>query len=742
MSTVLVGIVAAALSALAPFPAHASGQAYAQTELTAQVDELFAQWDTENSPGAAVGIFKDGRIVYARGYGVANLDYGIPLVPQSVLRIGSISKQFVGMCIAILVEQGKLSLDDDICAYLPEMPDYGEPITIRHLLHHTSGIREYLTLVGLIGKPEGSGFGYTTRELVDLLARQQELNFSPGTRFSYTNSGYFLLAEIVTRVTGMRASAFAQENVFDPLGMKDSRFYDDRDAIIRNQSMGYSTKPGGGYRLDILRSEVIGDLGVITTIEDFLRWDNNFYDNQLGAGTPVLIEAMSARGRTNDGEELSYAFGLEFGSYRGLRTMGHGGSAVGYVADFMQFPDQRFSVVILSNLSSFRPGRLARQIADLYLADQFTEALVTSNEARSRPPGPEAVTLPIEELEAFAGDFYSDELDFYYSLQVREGSLQVEVRGNRTDLVPYSGDRFGWGRRELTFLRNDNGGVSGFTLDVGIVRNLRFRRVESRVPSAADSSGMPAQQSDQRVAFTKKVDVLGVPIYATNTTGDDKLLHAAGVLAQYIDNDEDGEADNPLIMAALLGGGGAIVMTKTQGEMRGTPRGSRPRGQGLYDEETRPNAKERGVFDTALEEILHMVSDVGWGGAYPRVFGRVPGTEIANAMDLARGGRFEEVPDEYPAGAWYSYDDRTCDYDCMASEYIYWAFTSFLGAQDIPGRFEQVGHEWKLTTRALLQERDPAVYAIVSNPEYKFPSVAPDGKYTGRTLAIEPYEHR
>ncbi len=259
---------------------------------------------------------------------------------------------------------------------------------------------------------------------------------------------------------------------------------------------------------------------------------------------------------------------------------------------------------------------------------------------------------------------------------------------------------------------------------------------------AAASLDLAAQQSSQRVAFTKKVDVFGVPIYATNTTGDDKLLHAAGVLAQYIDNDEDGEADNPLILAALLEGNGAITMTRTQGEMRGTPRGSRPRGQGLYDEETRPNAKEQGVFDTALEEIFHMVSDVGWGGAYPEVFGRVPGTEITNAMDLARGGRFEEVPDEYPAGAWYSYDDTTCDYDCMTSEYIYWAFTSFLGAQDIPGRFDQVGHEWKLTTRALLEERDPAVYAILSNPEYNFPSVAPDGKYTGRTLRIEPYEHR
>ena len=459
-TSILTGFVLAAAFILSD---SASGQAYQRSELTAQVDELFGEWDTEDSPGAALGVYKEGRIIYARGYGTANLEYGIPMTSQTVLRIGSISKQFVAMCIAILVELGKLSFDDDIRAYLPEMSDYGQ----------------------LIGKPEGSGFGYTTREVLELLARQEDLNFDPGERFSYTNSGYFLLMEIVTRVSGMKASVFAQENIFDPLGMKNTRFYDDPDAIIRNLGFGYSPKQDEGYRLDILRSEVVGDLGIITTVEDFLRWDNNFYDNKLGAGTQELIQTMFTRGRTDDGEELSYAFGLKFGSYRGLLTMGHSGGAVGYVSEFLQFPDHRFSVVILSNLSSFHPGLLARQIADLYLADQFTETPVPSDEARRRlrPSRPEAVTLPIEELEAFAGDFYSDELDFFYSFQVREGSLQLELGGNRIDLVPYSGNRFGWGRRELKFLRNASGAVSGFTLDAGDIRNLKFRKVDSRIPS-------------------------------------------------------------------------------------------------------------------------------------------------------------------------------------------------------------------------------------------------------------------
>ena len=462
------------------FSDSSSAQAYPRTELTIQVDELFAEWDGETSPGGVVGIFMDGRIIYSKGYGVANLDYDIPITPQSVLRIGSISKQFVAMCIAILAEQGKLSFDDDIRTYLPEMPDYGNQITIRHLLHHTSGIREYLALVNLIGKPEGSVFGYTTRELVELLSRQQKLNFEPGSQFSYTNSGYFLLAEIVTRVSGMKASAFAQENIFEPLSMTQTRFYDDPNAIIRNQAFGYSPKRDGGYRLDILRSDVIGDLGVITTVEDFLHWDNNFYENKLGAGTKNLITMMFTRGRTSSGEDLSYALGLEFDSYRGLKTMGHGGSAVGYVAEFLQFPEQRFSVVILSNLSSFRPGRLARQVADLYLADQLSEVQASDERDRTRPDAPEPVERPTPELEAFIGDFYSEELDFVYSFMVEGSSLQFEIRGSRMELLPLSEDQFGWGRRELNFFRDESGIVSGFTLDAGDVQDLNFQKIVNR----------------------------------------------------------------------------------------------------------------------------------------------------------------------------------------------------------------------------------------------------------------------
>ena len=361
--------------------------------------------------------------------------------------------------------------------YLLEMPDYEKPVTIRHLLHHTSGIREYLALVSLAGKPEGGVFGYTAKELVEMLSRQKALNFEPGSQFSYTNSGYFLLAEIVTRVSGMKASAFAAQQVFGPLGMTSTQFYDDRNAIIPNRAFGYSPKSGGGYSLDILRSDVIGDLGVITTVEDFLKWDQNFYGNRLGAGTDDLIDTMFTRGRTNEGEELDYALGVTFGSYRGLNTMGHGGSAVGYRAEFLQFPDQRFSVVILSNVSSFQPGMMVQKVADLYLDDQFTEPSPTNDPEETRSEISEPYQQSKLDLRDFVGDFYSDELDVVYSLSLEGNNLYLELRGNTSELAPHSEDRLNWGSRDLIFSRDEDADVFGFRINVGEIQGLEFLKL-------------------------------------------------------------------------------------------------------------------------------------------------------------------------------------------------------------------------------------------------------------------------
>ncbi len=453
-------------------------QAYTHNALTDKVDELFKQWDKDGSPGAAVGIFKDGRIIYARGYGIANLEYALPWTPQTPSRIGSISKQFIGTCIAILAEQGKLSLDDNIRKYIPGWPEYDGPVKLRHLMHHTSGVREYLTLVELMGKPEGSGYIYTPKELVRTLSRQKELNFKPGDENSYSNSGYFLLSEIVSRVSGMETSAFAKKYIFDPLGMNDTHFHDNPDLIVKNRAYGYSPKKEGGYRLDILRLKVIGDLGVITTVEDFLKWDQNFYENKLGDATQNLINMMKTRGKLNNGEVIPYAFGLNISHYGGLRIVSHGGSAVGYQAQYMQFPDQRFSVVVLSNLSNFSTGRIARKIADLYLADQFTESPTPRQRQRPRGERPKPVKLSSSKLQKYVGNYYSDELDITYTLDVESNNLVLKLRETSSILAAYSTDNFGWGRRRLEFKRDRGKRITGFILQAGRVKNLKFRKIK------------------------------------------------------------------------------------------------------------------------------------------------------------------------------------------------------------------------------------------------------------------------
>ena len=455
-------------------------QAYTHTDLTDKVDEMFKQWDNEDSPGAAVGIFKDGRIIYARGYGIASLEHSLLWTPQTVSRVGSISKQFIGMCIAILVQQGKLGLNDDIRKYLPGWPDYDGSVLIKNLLHHTSGVREYLTLVDLIGKPEGSGYVYTPNDLVKMLSRQKELNFKPGKEYSYSNSGYFLLSEIVSRVSGMKTSAFAKKYVFDPLGMDDTHFHDDPNMIVKNRAYGYSPKDEGGYRLDILRLKVIGDLGVFTTVEDFFKWDQNFFDNKLGDGTQNLIDIMLTRGKLNNGEEIPYALGLNINKYGGIRTIGHGGSAVGYRANYMQFPDQGFSIVILSNLSTFNTGGIVRKIAELYLVDQFSEPPVPRQRQRRQEERAEPITLSSSKLQEYAGDYYSDELDVTYTFKVEDNNLVLKLLETSNILTPYSTDSFGWGRRRLNFTQDREKRIIGFILQSGRVQNLKFRKTRAK----------------------------------------------------------------------------------------------------------------------------------------------------------------------------------------------------------------------------------------------------------------------
>jgi len=399
-----------------------------------KVDKLFARWDKPDSPGCALAVIKDGQIVYKRGYGMADLERIVPITTTSVFDVGSISKQFTAMSITLLARQGKISLDDDIRKYISEIPSYGTPITIRNLIYHTSGIRDYIPLTALMSQESH----YTYAQLIDLLARQKRLTFKPGDEHLYSNSGYLLLSLIVRKAGGKSLRDFADENIFKPLGMNNTRFVDDRTLIVKNRALGYSQREdGSGYANNIsLLGDLVGDGGVMTTVEDLFLWDQNFYENKLGAGGKELIDQVLAPGKLNNGKTLEYAFGLRIGDYKGLPIIRHGGESDGYVSEIIRFPAQKFSVILLANTDSMNVARLTKQIADIYLADHFKQ-----DESTAKPP-PKFVDLPASELENKMGTYINARNGAVWRLSAKDGKLIANARGSNFEFSPLSETRF------------------------------------------------------------------------------------------------------------------------------------------------------------------------------------------------------------------------------------------------------------------------------------------------------------
>ena len=399
---------------------------------TDKVDKLFAKWDSTVSPGASLAIIHNGEIIYKRGYGMANLEHDVPITSQTVFRIGSTSKQFTAACIAILSLQGKLSLDDDIRKYLPELPDYSKPITVRNLLHHTSGIRDYLVLADLSGKTNDDF--YSIEDTVAMIARQKGLNFIPGDEYLYSNSGYFLLGVIVSRVSGKSLNDFAQEHIFKPLGMNNTHYHDDYTKIVKNRADGHRWTRTGFKILNTTLNHV-GDGGVFTMVEDLYLWDQAFYNHKLGKD---LMDLLHQKGVLNDGKELEYAFGLNVGKYKGLKRVVHGGAFVGFRADMIRFPEEKFSVICLANLGSINPSKLCRQVADIYLADKFTEEKPPEKAVESKTP----VTLTQEELKNKVGKYTDEEESFVADISLKEDTLIVEARRISFPIIPISRSTF------------------------------------------------------------------------------------------------------------------------------------------------------------------------------------------------------------------------------------------------------------------------------------------------------------
>lgn len=554
------------LATLAAFTTARAQQIIGERDARAvRVDSVFEAFDRTDSPGCALGVYQDGRILYSRGYGMASLELGVALSPRSVVDVGSISKQFTAMSILMLQKEGKLSLDDPIRKYIPELPPYADKITLRRALSQTSGLRD---IYGLIAQT-GRAFAGDSIDALHIITRSTEPNYTPGDRYLYTNTGWILAAQIVYRLTGKTLAQFADERIFEPLGMHDTRYLADATTIIPNGAESYAPRPGGGFR--VVRSTydgaIMGAGAVQTSVEDFVRWLNN-YDSATVGGRDI-IQTMTTPTLLNDGTPArsgpteAYAIGLNVGTLRGLRVVSHGGVWAGYRGHFLRLPDQHFAVATFCNLTTSGPDSLARKVAGIYLADRmqpdsttaWTVALageprvpvpastlrtlvgvwrnddrgevrrthlvgdtlfegggertrlVPLGERRFRAqPGTElrfegdaaapsrmivrttadevtytradSAVLTAAQLAEYAGDYRSDEVETTQTWKVEKGKLVVYAGYRRLGVLePAYKDGFTRGASVINFVRDAKGRISGYLIESGRVRHLRFTRV-------------------------------------------------------------------------------------------------------------------------------------------------------------------------------------------------------------------------------------------------------------------------
>lgn len=385
--------------------------ALAQDVPAQKVDQIFSVYEKQGSPGCSLGVIRDGDFVYRKAYGLANLELGVPLSPQSVFYMGSVSKQFTAASVVLAAEQGYLSLDNDVHKYIPELSDYGHAVTLRQMIHQISGFRDFFSLVSLSGY-DVADFN-SPEDIFKLVARQKGLNNVPGEEWIYSNTNYFLLGIVVKRTTNKSLAEFAAENIFKPLGMSHTLFYDDHTLVVPGRVAAYDSDPHGSFRVDWSTTyEVVGGGGLMSSVDDLLLWDRNFYANRLGKGT--LIQELQTPGVLNNGNEISYAMGLDLGNYRGLPIVEHGGALFGYRTELLRFPEQNFTVICLCNIENAVPPDLARKVADLYLADMLQPgASILNPSIKANFPDP----------ATFSGKYLDPRTHLTYTFTASNGNL-------------------------------------------------------------------------------------------------------------------------------------------------------------------------------------------------------------------------------------------------------------------------------------------------------------------------------
>ncbi len=390
-----------------------------------QVDELFAAWDRKDTPGAAVAVVKDGNIVYKQGYGIANLEYDIPISPSSIFHIASVSKQFTVFSILLLEKEGKLKLDDDIRKYIPEVPDFGTTITLRHLATHTSGLRDQWNLLSMAGWRMDDVI--TKEQVLKLVSKQKDLNFAPGEEYLYCNTGFTLLAEVVSRVSEMSFAEFTKANIFEPLQMNNTLFYDDHEKIVKNRTYSYYLD-STGLKKSVLNYANVGATSLFTTVEDLSLWAMNF--SNIKIGDAKILSTMNTPAVLNNGKEFGGALGQFVGTYKGMNEIQHGGADAGYRSYLTRFPDENFSVIVFSNSAEFNTGGMAHKVVDIYLKDKVEDE--PEKEVLENEKSTEDISVDQNILNTYVGDF---ELQPGFIISVTENNGQLSALATGQSVV-------------------------------------------------------------------------------------------------------------------------------------------------------------------------------------------------------------------------------------------------------------------------------------------------------------------
>ena len=463
-----LGTCAAVLTAASLLASQAAPAT--QPNIQADVDKIFAKWSS-TTPGCAVGVAVGGRPVLSRAYGMADLEHDVPNTPETIFEAGSVSKQFTAMAVMLLAKDGKLSIDDPVRKYIPELPDYGVPLTIRHMLTHTSGLRDWGSVESIAGWPRTTR-AYTHAHVLEIVSRQKSLNFSPGTNWSYSNTGFNLAAIIVSRVSGMPFADFSTQRLFAPLGMNHTSWRDDHTRIVKGRAIAYSDAPDG-YHIRMPFENVYGNGGLLTTVGDLLKWNENYVTPVVGDA--AIGAAQGKAGHYNDGRELEYGLGLFVGDRRGVHNLYHSGSTAGYVAHLNRFPAAHTSVAVLCNVTSGDATRAANTVSDLYLAGRL-QPMKPVGAPEAQPP---AMTPPptAAQLGELAGHYWSDEAEVALVAAVDHGQLVLKRRPDTSiALTAIDKDTFRGSIGTITFRRDPTGKVNALSVKQDRVWDLRFAR--------------------------------------------------------------------------------------------------------------------------------------------------------------------------------------------------------------------------------------------------------------------------